>query len=137
MSNLGRIYGYFLLLLKTVKQYETYWGIPVYKCVYRYTVRIPVWWYTGIPSSYFTDIFMDFSEFMMNFRRFLADFVICSQILTNFRHLSEICENIQMFIDNSLQFCRFFFQISLTFQQFLNIFTQNIDIWYTGIPFKN
>ena len=68
---------------------SAYTGIP---CVYRYTVRIPVSWYTGIPSSYFTDIFMDFSEFTTNFRRFLtdfirflADFVICSQILPNFR----------------------------------------------------
>ena len=61
--------------------------------VYRYTsayTGIPVWWYTGIPSSYFTDIFIDFSEFTTNFRRSLADFVNCSQILANFRHLSEI-----------------------------------------------
>ena len=64
---------------------SAYTGIP---CVYRCG---------GIPSSYFMDIFIDFSEFTTNFRRFLmdfirslADFVIFSQILTNFRHLSEI-----------------------------------------------
>ena len=58
---------------------SAYTGIPfVYRC-------------GGIPSSYFTDIFMDFSEFKTNFHCFLVDFVICSQILTNFRHLSEIC----------------------------------------------
>ena len=54
--------------------FETHWGIPVYKCVYRYTVRIPVYRaYTGV-VVYQVPILQIFLWILANLQQFFVNF---------------------------------------------------------------
>ena len=75
------------LFLLLYRPYETQRGIPVYKCVYRYTVRIPVLWYTGIPNVGFTCISADFWKIYSYFCRFSANLRVFLPIFGEFTHI--------------------------------------------------